>query len=79
MLDRVAALDPEPQDLEGALARIVDELGEPTGPIRGVCALFLQEWESCRIAPGYWSWLVAEAIAAGEPRPNERRRGGSAS
>jgi hypothetical protein len=32
ILDRLAALDPEPADLEGALIRIVEEFGEPTGP-----------------------------------------------
>jgi hypothetical protein len=37
VLDCLAALDPEPKDLESALMTIVAELGEPTGPTRGVC------------------------------------------
>ena len=32
MLDRLAALDPEPHELEAALLQIVNEMGPPTGP-----------------------------------------------
>jgi hypothetical protein len=66
VLDRLAALDPEPEALEEALAAIVAELGEPTGPTRGVCSLILQEWAESRLGPGYWDWLVSEAIRQGD-------------
>src|SRR5262249_46373002 len=38
VLDRLMALDPEPEDLEAALVRIVEEAGPPTGPQRAVAA-----------------------------------------
>lgn len=76
ILDRVAALDPEPEGCEAALASIVAEFGEPTGPTRGLCVRFKQEWDECRAAPGSWSWLLAEALDAGAGVPKRRRRRG---
>jgi hypothetical protein len=76
VLDRLAALDPEPRDLEAALARIVAEFGEPTGPTRGVCLRVKQEWEECAESPSAWSWLLAEALESGEGVPKRRRRRG---
>jgi len=73
VLDRVAAIDPEPEECEAALARIVDEIGEPTGPTRGLCVRFKQEWEECRASPGSWSWLMAEALEAGNGVVRRRR------
>jgi hypothetical protein len=73
VLDRLAALDPEPGDFEAVLARIVAEIGEPTGPARGVCLRIRQEWEECRDSPAAWAWLLAEAIEAGQIDPNRRR------
>lgn len=78
VLDRLAALDPEPDGIEAALARVVAELGEPSGPTRSLCALIRQEWESVRSNPAYWQWLLAEAVAAdesGASRSRGRRRG----
>src|SRR4051794_27144263 len=54
VLDRLAALDPEPPDFEAALARIVAEFGEPSGPTRSLCAQIRQEWEACHSAPNSW-------------------------
>lgn len=77
ILDRLAALDPEPEELETALAAIVAAFGEPTGPTRGVALAILQDWESARVGPGFWSWLLNEAIEAGrDDRPRRKRRGG---
>ena len=74
VLDRLAALDPEPRAFELTLSSIVAEFGEPTGPTRGVCSQVLQEWEQTRISPGAWAWLLSEAIEnAG--RVDEPRRG----
>src|SRR2546421_13048064 len=36
ILQRVAALDPEPADLDAVLVRIVEETSTPTGPARAV-------------------------------------------
>lgn len=77
MLDRLAARDPEPEGIEAALAEVVAEIGEPTGPSRAVALSILQDWESARIGPGFWSWLAAEAVSAGrEDRPRRKKRGG---
>ena len=73
VLDRLAALDPEPGDCEATLARIVGEFGEPTGPTRGVCVRVKQEWEECRDTPMAWSWLLNEALENGAGRPRRRR------
>ncbi|HEX8202351.1 MAG TPA: hypothetical protein VF590_17870 [Isosphaeraceae bacterium] len=62
VLDRLAALDPDPQDCEATLARIVAEFDEPSGPARSLSLQFLQEWEACRRAPNSWAWLLAEAL-----------------
>jgi hypothetical protein len=77
ILDRIAALDPEPEQFEAALVAIVTELGEPTGPTRSLCALIFQEWTACQAAPEAWAWLLAEAVSGAEakPRRGKGRRG----
>ena len=62
VLERLAALDPEPEAIESALAAVIEEFGEPSGPTRGVGSSILQDWESARLVPGFWSWLLAEAV-----------------
>ena len=62
VLDRLAALDPEPADLDAALASIVAVFGDPTGPTRGVCVQLRREWDEAVAAPGAWAWLIAEAL-----------------
>jgi hypothetical protein len=77
ILDRVAAIDPEPEDLEATLARIVFEIGDPTGPTRAVCSQLLEEWSQTQHAPGAWPWLISEALErtgrGDEPRKRRRR------
>lgn len=79
VLDVLAALDPEPDDLDAALASIVAEFGDPTGPTRGACIQLRREWGEAVAAPGAWSWLIAEALAQTErgddmfPRRGRRR------
>src|SRR4051812_33676516 len=68
MLDRLAAIDPEPEEIERALSIIVVEMGEPSGPSRAVALAVLQDWETALIAPEFWSWLISEAVAAGRDR-----------
>jgi hypothetical protein len=71
VLQRLAALDPEPGELPAALASIVAELGEPSGPPRAVAALLLEEWQASQRLPGYWDWLLREALDP--PRSGGRR------
>lgn len=75
VLDRVAALDPDPERFEDCLAAIVLEIGEPSGPTRAVARTVWDDWQSAEVAPEFWPWLMAEAIHATE-RPRRKRRGG---
>lgn len=83
VLDRLAALDPDPdpEALGQALAAIVAEFGEPTGPTRGVCSQWRQEWEQTLASPGAWAWFLAEALertkAGDEPGPKRGRSRGA--
>jgi hypothetical protein len=63
VLNRLIVLDPEPENLEEALMAIVAELGEPTGPTRGICTALRQEWEMAGVSPAYWSFLVGQALS----------------
>ena len=72
VLDRIVCEDPEPEALEATLSEIVAAFGEPSGPTRGVCSMFRQEWAESRLAPGYWTWLLSEALAQ---RDRDRDRG----
>jgi hypothetical protein len=74
VLDRLVLEDPEPEVLEAALAAIVAAFGEPSGPTRGVCSMIRQEWAESRLAPGYWTWLLSEAVAQGDRDRGARRR-----
>src|SRR5262249_2160722 len=51
VLERLAALDPEPADLEAALLRIVEECGPPAGPTRAVAAGVRDDWQAACAAP----------------------------
>src|SRR5438270_4314184 len=45
VLDRLAALDPEPEAVEATLLQIVDEIGPPTGPTRAIALHIHEEWQ----------------------------------
>ncbi len=62
VLDRLAALDPEPAEVEGALTRIVEELGPPFGPTRAVAALVRDEWQAACVSPEWVAHLLREAV-----------------
>jgi hypothetical protein len=72
VLDRLAALDPEPAELEGALVRIVDEMGEPSGPTRALALSVREEWQLACLTPEWVGQLLGEALQPGE---EGRRRG----
>jgi hypothetical protein len=70
ILDRLIALDPDPVGLEEALLAIVEEMGEPSGPARGVCTSIQQTWEMLQVSPHYWTFLIEEALRNEVDRPD---------
>jgi hypothetical protein len=71
ILDRLAALDPEPADLEVTLIRIVAEWGTPPGPARAVATVVRDDWRMACASPEWVAQLLAEATV-----PTERDREG---
>jgi hypothetical protein len=51
VLERVAAVDPEPEALESTLAGIIEELSPPDGPVRAMAVFFYEEWQAARVVP----------------------------
>jgi hypothetical protein len=76
VLNLLVALDPEPEQLEAALACIVEELGPPHGPTRAICTSVRDDWEAALLTPELSEWLLDQALRQDE-RPPERegRRG----
>lgn len=74
VLDRLAALDPEPPALNAVLAQIIDEIGPPTGPTRGVAISFQDDWQAALVSPEWIAHLLAEATQAGEEDTRRARR-----
>lgn len=62
ILQRLAALDPEPADFEAALVQIVDDLGPPSGPARAVAQVVHAEWQAACASPEWVAQLLAEAM-----------------
>ena len=74
ILDDLAALDPEPADLEAALLRSIAEIGPPEGPARAVAAGIRDEWLAAQASPEWVEQLLAEAAAAGRGEGKRGRR-----
>jgi hypothetical protein len=74
VLDRLAALDPEPGDLEAALVRIVEEIGPPTGPSRAIAATVRDEWQAACSAPEWVEHLLGEAMRESAEEKQHGRR-----
>jgi hypothetical protein len=62
VLQEVAALDPDPTDLEETLVRIVAGLGEPSGPARAIATIVRDEWQMACVSPDWVAQLLAEAV-----------------
>src|SRR5258707_14617370 len=62
VLDRLAALDPDPAELEGALVRIIEEIGPPTGPTRAIATELRDEWHIAIATPEWVAQLLGEAM-----------------
>jgi hypothetical protein len=75
LLERIAAIDPEPAELEAALMQIVQEHGPPAGPIRALAVLFREEWQAARVSPNWLAQLLAEAIEGPQFRRKDQPGG----
>jgi hypothetical protein len=74
ILQRLAALDPEPADLYAVLVRIVEETGAPTGPVRAVARVVREEWQMACAAPEWVAQLLAEAMQeSARDQPRDRQ------
>lgn len=61
LLERLAELDPEANDLEATLTRLIDELGPPAGPVRALAIGFRDDWRGLASNPEWLKQLRAEA------------------
>jgi hypothetical protein len=66
ILDRLAALDSDSDDLEATLLRIVEEIGPPTGPTRAVAIHVRDEFLAVRASPDLAEHLLTQATRQGE-------------
>jgi hypothetical protein len=73
ILQRLAALDPEPADLEAALLGIVLEMGPPTGPSRAVATQIREEWQMACATPEWVAQLLAQATQESAEDPQHDR------
>jgi hypothetical protein len=62
MLDRLVEIDPEPQELDAALLRIVGEMGPPTGPTRAIAESIREDWQAACLSPEWVGLLLSEAL-----------------
>lgn len=76
VLIRLSALDPEPEEVDAALARIIEAIGEPSGPTRGICLSVRSDWDAACQSPSFVAWLLEEAVreSSGRPRKGKRDR-----
>ncbi len=74
VLLRLAAVDPDPEDIETALDRIIREMGPPYGPTRGICLTVRNDWEVASSSPQFVAWLLQEALREGEGRRRGKKR-----
>lgn len=76
ILLRLSALDPEPDELDQALAQIIESMGEPSGPVRGICLNVRYDWDAACQSPRFVAWLLEEAVreSSGTPRKGKRGR-----
>jgi hypothetical protein len=72
LLDRLVALDPEPDELDRTLLQLVEEFGQPTGPIRAIARMFAEEWQAAIVSAGWTDHLLNEAMHAST---TEKKRG----
>ena len=71
ILKRLVETDPEPEELDSILVKMVDEIGPPFGPTRAVAAVIRDEWQAAAISPEWVSQLLSEAIDNSLERQNQ--------
>ena len=79
VLHMLVSIDPEPDDLEAALLRILEELGPPYGPTRAICTNVRDDWEAAALNPELTEWLIDQALREGERTPGKEGRRGKRS
>jgi hypothetical protein len=65
LLQAVVDFDPESDNLDAALARLIDELGSPPGPIRALAIGFRDDWRGLASNPEWVEQLREEAAREG--------------
>ncbi len=74
LLRKLADLDPEPEELDAALARLIDDLGPPTGPTRALALSFREEWQELRAHPETVGLLFNQTVRSDEGGDKRGRR-----
>jgi hypothetical protein len=74
VLNRVAVLDPEPEELAATLARIIEEIGPPTGPTRAVARSFHDDWQAACASPEWVAHLLTEGTQVREEDEGRARQ-----
>lgn len=74
VLIRLAALDPEPAELDAALQAIITDVGPPYGPTRGICLNIRYDWEAACSSPDFVAWLLNEAVRESQGVHKRKRR-----
>jgi hypothetical protein len=74
VLDRLAALDPEPDELERTLGQIIEEMGAPTGPTRAIALTIRDDWQAAAAAPEWVAHLLNEAVRESAEGPRRGRQ-----
>lgn len=64
LLDRLAQLDPDADELEASLMRVIEELGPPSGPVRAIAANVRDEMRSAYEDPSIVEHLIRDAVQA---------------
>jgi hypothetical protein len=74
LLDRLAALDPEPDALQEVLAAIIEEFGAPQGPTRAIAVSVWEEWQMACASPAWVAQLLDEAASQSAEEDKATRR-----
>src|SRR5262245_44192332 len=61
LLQQIADLDPDSDELEATLTRLLDELGPAPGPIRALAIGFRDDWNALAANPEWLEQLREEA------------------
>jgi hypothetical protein len=74
VLDRLAAIDPDPDHLTTTLTRIIEEIGPPTGPTRAIAMSIHEDWQAAVATPDWVAHLLNEAAQTSEEDNRRARR-----